>query len=373
MFPTSLPDAAAAPDPVTLYRQILAAQPAQSVTIASVGLLTNLSALLESSPDSSSSLNGRDLVAQAVFRLVVMGGGYPTGDEFNFYEDPASAAYVVENWPTPIVFSGTEFGGPILSGNTLDSTVDASDPVRVAYDLYNGGVGRQSRDLTVVLYSVRPDSGLFVVNGAGGGNVVDETTGTNSWEAGIASNQTYLESAVPTEQFENVLNGLLVQPPRALALRDDASAPGSSDASADVTHRYSGEDAATDTGPIGEADSGQSMQGSESAVEPHPAAAASCDCSAAPGGPAELQGWFLGGLAASLFARRSRVRGSRTRAVDRGRREDVRHRGPPAPARSRAGAFGRVTASLRRLWRQQRAAATEYASRGGRLLVTLRS
>ena len=48
------------------YCRVLAAQPDRSVAISSVGLLTNLAALLRSGPDDNSPLDGRALVAQKV-------------------------------------------------------------------------------------------------------------------------------------------------------------------------------------------------------------------------------------------------------------------------------------------------------------------
>jgi hypothetical protein len=53
----------------------------QSVVIASIGLLTNLAALLQSPPDKYSQLNGHALVAKKVKRLAVMGGSYPTAQK----------------------------------------------------------------------------------------------------------------------------------------------------------------------------------------------------------------------------------------------------------------------------------------------------
>ena len=60
-----------------MYRRVLAASPARSVTIASVGLQTNLELLLRSGPDAHSSLTGRELVAEKVLLLASMAGDYP--------------------------------------------------------------------------------------------------------------------------------------------------------------------------------------------------------------------------------------------------------------------------------------------------------
>jgi pyrimidine-specific ribonucleoside hydrolase len=65
------------PDAVTIYRRVLAKQPDHSVTIITVGFLTNMANLLASSPDTLSPLNGRDLVSRKVMQLVSMAGKFP--------------------------------------------------------------------------------------------------------------------------------------------------------------------------------------------------------------------------------------------------------------------------------------------------------
>lgn len=56
------------------YRRVLAAQPDRSVAISSIGIHTNLAALLKSPPDAVSALPGLELVRQKVYLLAVMGG-----------------------------------------------------------------------------------------------------------------------------------------------------------------------------------------------------------------------------------------------------------------------------------------------------------
>eukprot|EP01048_Picozoa_sp_COSAG05_P003679 COSAG05_NODE_176_length_14928_cov_75.109717_11_plen_293_part_00 len=68
-----------AEDAVAVYRRTLAAQPDRSVAISSIGIHTNLAALLQSAPDFHSPLGGRELVARKVRLLAVMGGRYPKG------------------------------------------------------------------------------------------------------------------------------------------------------------------------------------------------------------------------------------------------------------------------------------------------------
>ena len=95
-----------------LYRRLLAAQPDHSVTIVSIGDLTNLAALLDSKGDANSPLDGRALVAAKVAHYVCMGSRYPaetdpgTGKWGNFRTDPVSTREVVERWPTMLTFTG---------------------------------------------------------------------------------------------------------------------------------------------------------------------------------------------------------------------------------------------------------------------------
>src|SRR5690242_1575489 len=107
------------PDAVALYRRILAIQPDNSVTIITVGFLTNLKNLLQSKADMFSPLTGEQLVKQKVKQLVSMGGAFPSGSEFNINRDFISSKYVYENWPTPVLFSGFEIGEKIKAGLPL--------------------------------------------------------------------------------------------------------------------------------------------------------------------------------------------------------------------------------------------------------------
>lgn len=70
---------------VNLYRQVLAAQPDNSVVIVTTGYLNNLQALLQSGPDAYSPLSGPALVAQKVKYLVCTGGDYPKRRRIQFH------------------------------------------------------------------------------------------------------------------------------------------------------------------------------------------------------------------------------------------------------------------------------------------------
>lgn len=206
---------AVAPNAVTVYRQLLAAQPDASVTIVSVGFLTNLRDLLDSPPDDISALSGLELAAAKVARLVIMGGHYPDssllpdGDEYNFAMDAPATYAVVTRWPTPMIFSGFELGVDIETGAALYEQTPPDNPVRVAYQLYTGGTARSSWDLTAVDYAVRGEG----YNLCGGGYNEVAPNGHNQWNRSAVKPQAYLTAAVPKTQLEAHLNALLIQPP----------------------------------------------------------------------------------------------------------------------------------------------------------------
>ena len=167
-------DADAAPDANEVYRRVLAAQPDGSVTICSVGFLTNLRRLLETKPDDISLLDGKELVAKKVKLWVAMACKYPKGKEYNSKWDAASSRIVLENWPTPAVFSAFDYGRNIFSGRAMaESAAEGRTPVRDIFaenlptkeqmekdpakwhaNCYGPG-GRSSWDETAVLIAVR--------------------------------------------------------------------------------------------------------------------------------------------------------------------------------------------------------------------------
>ncbi|EIT75254.1 hypothetical protein AO1008_02003 [Aspergillus oryzae 100-8] len=156
-------DVSSAWDPVELYRKLLSEAGDHSVTIASIGFLDNLSELLSSPGDTYSSLSGHGLVKAKVKELVIMGGAYPCGYEYNFYGSNASAtAHVVNTWPGPMTFSGGELGATVYSGARLTVEGPVSDPVNAAYRWYTGyNISRSSWDPLTVLYAI---DGLSNIN-----------------------------------------------------------------------------------------------------------------------------------------------------------------------------------------------------------------
>lgn len=158
-WPRMLNDSEATPTPVDLYRSVLSSAESRSMTLISLGFLTNLAALMESPPDHLSSLTGRALISAKVKELVVMGGRYPSGWEFNFGgSDPESTYHVVNNWPAdvPVTFSGGELGEDIFSGGGLAKHAPPDSPVLAAYQWYVGRCStfRESWDPVTTLYGI---------------------------------------------------------------------------------------------------------------------------------------------------------------------------------------------------------------------------
>ncbi len=184
-FPNDLKSAKNAPDAVELFHSVLEAQPDGSVTIISVGPLRNAKNLL-------SSPGGRELVAKKVKQWSVMGGFYPgtPGAEWNFEQDGAAAKEAIEDWPTPIMFSGAEVGSGVTTGTRLFSETEEQNPVRKAYQLSTGDGGRLSWDLTSVLYAARGPEPFFRVVSDGYNQVGDN--GVNDWQASPNRGHAYL-------------------------------------------------------------------------------------------------------------------------------------------------------------------------------------
>src|SRR6187397_627088 len=172
---------------IEVYRKSLASQPDGSVTIITVGFLTNLADLLKSAPDKYSKLTGKELVRKKVKQLVCMAGSFPAGNEFNVRMDAAASKNVFENWETPILFSGVEIGMKIKTGLPLinDQSIKHSpvkDVFRICIPLTpQDNAGRMSWDETAVLIAVKGYRPWWNIQ-TGKIKIADD--GSNSWESG---------------------------------------------------------------------------------------------------------------------------------------------------------------------------------------------
>ncbi len=204
-----------APDAVSLYREILSRQPDNSVTILTVGFLTNIANLLKSPPDSISPLSGRALVRKKVKSLVSMAGKFPNGSEFNIREDASSAKYVFENFENPVLFSGFEIGEKIRSGlplirNESIRNSPVKDVFRICIPMARqDSAGRMSWDETAVLIAVK---GIHPYYKAQNGAIEIEEDGSNRWN-NKGENQAYLLEVQPSSQVQRVINNMLMHQP----------------------------------------------------------------------------------------------------------------------------------------------------------------
>jgi hypothetical protein len=219
-FPHKLQRSSDAPDAALLCRRILAGQPDRSVTIVTVGFLTNLRNLLDSRPDSASPLDGEALVRQKVKQWVCMGGIFPGGKfpdgngEYNVMWDTAASVRAINDWPTPVVFSGFEIGVRVKVGSCLKQT-PPSNPVRACYQHYNGLTDREAWDLTAVLAAVRGVGDLWGLSGPGFGVMHARIPhGYNGWIPSPEGRHRYLVEKAPTADVAKALEELLVAPPR---------------------------------------------------------------------------------------------------------------------------------------------------------------
>ncbi|MFH5884677.1 nucleoside hydrolase [Halalkalibaculum sp. DA3122] len=196
---------------VELYRKILSKQTDNSINIVTVGFLTNMADLLESKPDKYSELNGRQLVAKKVNKLVSMAGKFPSGKEFNVIKDIPASDYVFENWPTEIVLSGFGIGNKIKTGIPLIENKNIeSSPIKDVYSICipkseGDKNGRSSWDQTAVLVAVRgADPYYHKVPG----QITLNHEGENEWIASEGSHY-YLVETKPVEYMQVLINELM--------------------------------------------------------------------------------------------------------------------------------------------------------------------
>ncbi len=185
-FPHDCPTYEEAPDANELYRKILKEQPDNSVTILTVGDLTNLRYLIESVPDDISPLSGHDLVKQKVAHWVCMGSRYPAdldpGKWGNFKPDAESTVRAIAKWPTKITFTGGgDFAGLISTGKRL-TELPEDNPVRCVYQLYFGGKvkDRHSADQIAVMVAARGTGHPWKLVTQGHNHIF--ANGTHQWE-----------------------------------------------------------------------------------------------------------------------------------------------------------------------------------------------
>jgi inosine-uridine nucleoside N-ribohydrolase len=218
-FPHQLASNEEAPDAIQVYRQVLAQEDDHSVKIVTIGYMTNLANLLKSEPDVISPLSGYALAARKIKEWVCMGGNFPVDhahDNVNFTRDPIPAVYAIRSWPGQITFVGREIGHNIHVGDRLKNT-SLANPVRRAYQLHReryplGHWNHHTADPCAVLYAVRGLHTYFNIERGGFVDLQDDCSFT--WKQAVGKNQGYLLQKMDRVEMGQVIEELMIRPPR---------------------------------------------------------------------------------------------------------------------------------------------------------------
>lgn len=214
-YPHQIKSNAETMDAVELYRKVLALQPDTSVTIVTVGFLTNISNLLLSKPDAYSTLPGAELIKAKVKKLVCMAGKFPSGKEFNVERDAKASINVFKNFPRPVILSGFEIGNRIHTGipliqNDQIKNSPVKDVFRISIPLDpEDKNGRMSWDQTAVLVAVRGHRPYYKLQC---GEMTVGTDGSNGWDPKGTGHCRLVEDQPPTT-VQKVINDLMMHQP----------------------------------------------------------------------------------------------------------------------------------------------------------------
>jgi PKD repeat protein len=181
-----------APSALEVYTDVLSKQPDKSVTIISVGFIVNLYDLVKEDPD---------LIERKVAELVIMGG--PRGGGFNLgrHNTASLTEYLLEHWPSPIVFSGAGTG--IYTAEGLENTPE-ENPIREAYyQFFNSNFcQRHSWDQMAVLYGVRGLSDYFA-----------ELEDVDRWGLNPGMRLS-LKTKLSKDEYARIIEDLMLAPPQ---------------------------------------------------------------------------------------------------------------------------------------------------------------
>lgn len=203
------------PNAVSQYRKILSAQPDNSVTIVSIGFLTNLNNLLKSPADQISTMTGMELVSLKVKKLVSMAGWFPAGKEFNIYMDSTASISCFEHWPTPIVFTGFEIGEKVKTGLRLIGSSISNSPVKDTYRIAMAGSkedvnGRMSWDQTAVLIAIYGIDPFFT---SVKGTIKVKPDGSNTWDENPEGKQAYVRMKMNPDSLAGFIEKRMMHQP----------------------------------------------------------------------------------------------------------------------------------------------------------------
>lgn len=216
-YPHKIKTNADAQNSVKLYRKILASQPDHSVTVVTIGFLTNVSDLMNTQADGYSPLDGKELIKRKVKLLVSMAGKFPSGYEFNVDKDISASNNVFQNIDIPVIYSGFEIGEKIKVGLPLINNPDiknspVQDVFRIAIPLSKDDAkGRMSWDETAVLIAIKGYSTYYDLHKGKMALVTAE--GKNTWSDG-GQGQGYIVEKVDYRQVKAIIDTLIQHQPK---------------------------------------------------------------------------------------------------------------------------------------------------------------
>jgi len=194
---------------VNLYRKVLSEAADKSVVVVAIGTLTVLADLLYSSADEYSSLSGMELVDQKVDELVTMAlAEFPSGrDRFNWWMHRDAAETVLSEWPGTIVPS--EVGTNVLTGSCFLECPE-EDPIRIAYETYLGGAGRQrpSWDQVALLLASPAHRSCFDRK-TGFELAYSSETGDHQWRSELGGRFQRSSPLVTEEELASIISALM--------------------------------------------------------------------------------------------------------------------------------------------------------------------
>ncbi|HEY5510110.1 MAG TPA: ADP-ribosylglycohydrolase family protein [Prolixibacteraceae bacterium] len=225
-YPHKIRSTNEAPDAVAQYRKILSAQPDGLVTIVSIGFITNLNNLLQSPADQISTLNGIDLVARKVKKLVSMAGWYPKGKEYNVDMDSTASIQCFEHWPTPVIFTGFEIGDKVKTGLKLVGSTVQHSPVKDAFRIAMNGSkddlkGHSSWDQTAVLIAIFGTEPFFTTVK---GTIRVSRDGSNTWDENPAGKHAYVKFSQSPENIGKFIETRMMHEPSSPTIRSISKA-----------------------------------------------------------------------------------------------------------------------------------------------------
>lgn len=182
------------------YKKLLSKAEDDSVTVISVGPLTNIAEILEKEPK---------LFNSKVNSIVAMAGKFPSGKEFNIESDIKAAKTVFEKFRNVIICSGFEIGKDIMTGFAEKPLKDS--PV---YDCYREYLGkkeppllRDSWDLTAVQYAFEGNGEFYSLSKPMKITVSDD--GATSAVKDKYSNRYYIVQKEKNAGIADYLNSML--------------------------------------------------------------------------------------------------------------------------------------------------------------------